>query len=88
MSISTLNSEITRLTNDIVTLQNKLAREKKNESDKRVKIANIKKTITKNTSASTLSSKMKQCEQLEKRLRNLSRSRQNYRKTSRINRND
>ena len=31
MSISTLNSEITRLTNDIVTLQNKLAREKKNE---------------------------------------------------------
>lgn len=43
MSISTLNSEITRLTNDIVTLQNKLSREKKNESDKRVKIANIKK---------------------------------------------
>lgn len=68
MSISTLNSEITRLTNDIVTLQNKLAREKKNESDKRVKIANIKKTITKNTSASTLSSKMKQCEQLEKEI--------------------
>jgi len=68
MSISTLNSEITRLTNDIVTLQNKLAREKKNESDKRVKIANIKKTITKNTSASTLSSKMKQFEQLEKEI--------------------
>ena len=68
MSISTLNSEITRLTNDIVTLQNKLAREKKNESDKRVKIANIKKTITKNTSAGTLSSKMKQCEQLEKEI--------------------
>ena len=68
MSISTLNSEITRLTNDIVTLQNKLAREKKNESDKRVKIANIKKTITKNTSASTLSSKMKQCGQLEKEI--------------------
>ena len=68
MSISTLNSEITRLTNDIVTLQNKLAREKKNESDKRVKIANIKKTINKNTSTSTLSSKMKQCEQLEKEI--------------------
>lgn len=68
MSISTLNSEITRLTNDIVTLQNKLAREKKNESDKRVKIANIKKTITKNTSTSTLSSKMKQCGQLEKEI--------------------
>ena len=48
MSISTLNNEIKRLTNDIVTLQNRLAREKKNESDKRVKIANIKKTITKN----------------------------------------
>ena len=68
MSISTLNNEIKRLTNDIVTLQNRLAREKKNESDKRVKIANIKKTITKNTSASTLSSKMKQCEQLEKEI--------------------
>ena len=68
MSISTLNDEVKRLTNDIVTLQNKLAREKKNESDKRVKIANIKKTITKNTSPSTLSSKMKQCEQLEKEI--------------------
>ena len=68
MSISTLNDEIKRLTKDIVTLQNKLAREKKNESDKRMKIANLKKTITKNTSASTLSSKMKQCEQLEKEI--------------------
>lgn len=45
MSISTLNNETKRLTNDIVTLQNRLAREKKNESDKRVKIANIKKRL-------------------------------------------
>lgn len=68
MSISTLSDEVKRLTNDIVTLQNKLAREKKNESDKRVKIANIKKTINKNTSTSTLSTKIKLCEQLEKEI--------------------
>lgn len=65
MSISQLNNNIEHLNKDIASLQEKLAREKKNESDKRVRINNIRKSINKNTSTSTVQSKERQCSQLE-----------------------
>lgn len=65
MSISQLNNDISRLNKDILTIQDKLAREKKVESDKKARIATIQKSINKNTSASTYSSKIKECQRLQ-----------------------
>jgi hypothetical protein len=65
MSIRQLTSEIASLNKDIANLQEKYAKEKKLESDKKLKIISIQKTITKSTSASMLTAKQKQIAQLE-----------------------
>ena len=65
MSIRQLTSEIASLNKDIANLQEKYAKEKKFESDKKLKIISIQKTITKSTSASMLTAKQKQIAQLE-----------------------
>ncbi len=65
MSIRQLTSEIASLNKDIANLQEKYAKEKKLESDKKLKIVSIQKTITKSTSASMLTAKQKQIAQLE-----------------------
>ena len=64
MSIRQLTSEIASLNKDIANLQEKYAKEKKLESDKKLKIISIQKTITKSTSASMLTAKQKQIAQL------------------------
>ena len=68
MSISSLSNDIERLNKDIVSLNQKLARESKNEADKYSRIQNIKKSINKNTSPSSLNSKMRQIAQYEKEI--------------------
>lgn len=68
MSIKQLNTDIITLNKDIASLQEKCAREKKVESDKRRRIVSIQGSIGKNTSASTANSKWKQIAQLEKEI--------------------
>lgn len=68
MSVKQLNTDIITLNKDIVSLQDKYAREKKVESDKRMRIVNIQGSINKNTSVSTVNSKYKQISQLEKEI--------------------
>ena len=71
MSIRQLTSEIASLNKDIANLQEKYAKEKKLESDKKLKIVSIQKTITKSTSASMLTAKQKQIAQLENEIAQL-----------------
>lgn len=68
MSINQLNTEIITLNKHIASLQAKYASEKKVESDKRVRIVSIQSSINKNTSVSTVNSKLKQISQLEKEI--------------------
>lgn len=68
MNIKQLNTDIITLNKDIASLQDKYAREKKVESDKRMRIVSIQDSINKNTSASTVNSKLKQISQLEKEM--------------------
>lgn len=68
MSISSLNNDIERLNKDITSLNQKLARESKNEADKYSRIQTIKKSINKNTSPTSLNSKMRQIAQCEKEI--------------------
>ena len=68
MSIRQLTSEIASLNKDIANLQEKYAKEKKLESDKKLKIISIQKTITKSTSASMLTAKQKQIAALRNEL--------------------
>lgn len=68
MSVSQLNTDIITLNKDIASLQDKYAKEKKVESDKRMRIISIQDSINKNTSVSTANSKWKQIAQLEKEI--------------------
>lgn len=68
MSINQLNTDIINLNKDIASLQDKYAREKKVESDKRTRIISIQNSINKNTSVSMANSKWKQITQLEKEI--------------------
>ena len=68
MSVKQLHTDIITFNKDIVSLQDKYAREKKVESDKRMRIVSIQGSINKNTSVSTVNSKYKQISQLEKEI--------------------
>lgn len=68
MSISSLQGDIERLNKDLVSLNQKLARESKNEANKYSRIQSIEKSINKNTSDSTRKSKMHQIAQLQKEI--------------------
>lgn len=68
MSINQLNTDIINLNKDIASLQDKYAKEKKVESEKRIRIISIQNSINKNTSVSTANSKRKQITQLEKEI--------------------
>lgn len=58
MSISTINSSITRTQNEIAALHKKMSLETKKEADCNSRIAQIERGITKTTSPSTLKSKL------------------------------
>lgn len=58
MSISTLSNNITRLLKEIADLKHKKSLETKKEMDAKAKILSIQKSITKNTSLTSLNSKM------------------------------
>ncbi len=58
MSISTLSNNITRLLKEIADLKHKKSLETKKETDAKAKILSIQKSITKNTSVTSLNSKM------------------------------
>ena len=64
MSISSIQNEIKNLSNEIGRLTKSLADEQRNESKKMNEITRINRSITKNTSASMLNSKMRQIERL------------------------
>lgn len=68
MSVNQINTDISNLNKDIASLQDKYAREKKVESDKRTRIISIQSSINNNTSLSTANSKWKQIAQLEKEI--------------------
>jgi hypothetical protein len=57
MSISTISGSITRLQKEVADLHHKISLETKKESDLGSKIGQIERSITKNTSVSTLKSK-------------------------------
>lgn len=57
MSISTLSSTITRLQKDVADIHHKISLETKKEADCSSRIGQIERSITKNTSISTLKSK-------------------------------
>jgi len=66
MSIQSIQSNINTLEKEISDLAKKIANESKKESDKRNKAISINKSITKNTSASSVASKMKDIARCEK----------------------
>jgi chromosome segregation ATPase len=65
MSIQSILSNISRLQRDTQSLQSQLSSEHKKVADKTGRIAQIKKSITKSTSASTLQSKQREIQNLE-----------------------
>jgi len=75
MTISTILSNISTLNNDLTKLRKKISENHKKKSDKYSEIERIKKSITKNTSLSTLKSKddqisrclktIQECEKME-----------------------
>ncbi|EAA4481751.1 molecular chaperone Tir, partial [Salmonella enterica subsp. enterica serovar Enteritidis] len=58
MSISTTMSNINRIQKDIASLQKQLSDEQRKEAQLSGKINQIKRSVTKSTSLSTLNSKM------------------------------
>ncbi len=68
MSISSLSYDIERKLKEISSLNDKLTREMKNEADKTSRILTITKSITKNTPISTVLSKNKQIDKLNKEI--------------------
>lgn len=72
MSIDSIMSNINRAHKDIADLQKKISDEKKKESQALTKMNQIQRSITKNTSLSTLNSKMRETERLNKDIANSS----------------
>lgn len=68
MSITTYTNQIQQLSREISKVQDDLSKEEKNESNTRKEILRIQNSITKNTSASLLRSKMNQINHLENKL--------------------
>lgn len=62
MNVSYFQNKVNQLDKEIADLEKKIAAESKIEADKSSKILSTQKSITKNTSASTLSMKMRQIE--------------------------
>lgn len=72
MSISTLQSSVNRAHKDIADIQKKMSQLKIKETQNLSKINQINRSITKNTSVSLLSSKMRQIESLQKDIAKIS----------------
>jgi ParB-like chromosome segregation protein Spo0J len=72
MSISTLQSNVNRAHKDIADIQKKISQLKVKETQNLSKINQINRSITKNTSVSLLSSKMRQIESLQKDIAKIS----------------
>lgn len=68
MSINSLSNDIERKLKEISSLNEKLSREMKNESDKKNRVLSITKSITKNTPLNTVISKNKQIDKLNKEI--------------------
>lgn len=68
MSISQYQNSLNQVDKDIASLEKKLASYAKSEAEKTRRISSIEKSITKNTSASTLNSKLKQISSLRNEL--------------------
>lgn len=66
MSISTISNNITRLLKEIADLRYKKSLEFKKENTAKEKILSIQKTITKNTSLTTLNSKRSEISRKDK----------------------
>lgn len=68
MSINSLSNDIERKLKEISSLNDKLSREMKNESDKTNRVLSITKSITKNALVNTVISKNKQIDKLNKEI--------------------
>lgn len=66
MSVESCRRQIESVGRELVQLHGKLAAERKREADKQSRIGQIERSITKNTSPSSLKSKIRQIEQLNK----------------------
>lgn len=65
MSVSSIQSQISNVQREIQSAQRKLTDKTKEEARKSSRIASVQKSITKNTSASSLQSKMREIERLQ-----------------------
>lgn len=65
MSIQSIQNRISNIQREIQTLQNRLTEKTRNETSKRNRIIQIKKSVTKHTSLSSLQSKKRERERLE-----------------------
>ena len=65
MSIQSIRNRISNIQREIQTLQNRLTEKTRNETSKRNRIIQIKKSVTKHTSLSSLQSKKRERERLE-----------------------
>jgi len=72
MSISSITSTITRLQKEISTIAAKVSQETKKEVALYSRINQIQRSITKNTSASSLSSKLSEIERKQKEIATIS----------------
>ncbi|MGY6564952.1 MAG: hypothetical protein ACXIU5_09475 [Halomonadaceae bacterium] len=70
MSIESLRSRIAQLEKDKARLESQLSRERENARKKQAEITQIARSINKNTSASSLSSKQRQIESKQRQLSN------------------
>lgn len=68
MSVEQAQRAVNQIDKEIADLEKKMADLVKKEADKTKKIGDINRSITKNTSQSTLSSKMRQAENYQKEL--------------------
>lgn len=65
MSVNSIQSSINSIQRDIQSAQRKLTDKTKEEASKSARIASIQKSITKNTSASSLQSKLREIERIQ-----------------------
>lgn len=75
MSVEQAQRAVNQIDKEIADLEKEMADLVKKEADKTKKIGDINRSITKNTSQSTLSSKMRQAENYQKELSKLFRIR-------------